>query len=36
MGERDQAETYKAKALDLFGQMEAPKQIVRVNLAFEQ
>jgi len=36
MGEHDQAETYKAKALKLFGQMEAPKQIDRVNQAFEQ
>jgi len=36
MGEHDQAETYKAKALELFGQMEAPKQIERVNQAFEQ
>ena len=36
MGEHDQAETYKAKALKLFGQMEAPKQIERVKQAFEQ
>jgi tetratricopeptide (TPR) repeat protein len=36
MGENDQVETYKAKALDLFKQMEAPKQIERVNQAFEQ
>ena len=36
MGEHDQAETYKAKALKLFEQMEAPKQIERVNQAFEQ
>jgi len=36
MGENDQAKTYKAKALELFGQMEAPKQIERVNQAFEQ
>ena len=35
-GEHDQAETYKVKALKLFGQMEAPKQIERVNQAFEQ
>jgi len=36
MKEYDQVETYKAKALKLFGQMEAPKQIERVNQAFEQ
>ena len=36
MGENDQVETYKAKALELFEQMEAPKQIERVNQAFEQ
>ncbi len=36
MGEHDQAEEYKAKALELFAQMEAPKQIERVNKAFEQ
>jgi tetratricopeptide (TPR) repeat protein len=36
MGEHDQAEEYKAKALELFAQMEAPKQIDRVNKAFEQ
>ena len=36
MGEHDQAEEYKAKALELFKQMEAPKQIERVNKAFEQ
>jgi hypothetical protein len=36
MGEHDQAETYKAKALKLFQQMEAPKQCDRVNQAFEQ
>jgi len=36
MGKYDQAETYKAKALELFEQMEAPKQIERVNQAFEQ
>jgi tetratricopeptide (TPR) repeat protein len=34
MGEHDQAEEYKAKALELFAQMEAPKQIERVNKAF--
>ena len=34
MGEHDQAEEYKAKALELFTQMEAPKQIERVNKAF--
>jgi tetratricopeptide (TPR) repeat protein len=34
MGEHDQAEEYKAKALELFVQMEAPKQIERVNKAF--
>lgn len=36
MREHDQAEIYKAKALKLFEQMEAPKQIERVNKAFEQ
>ena len=36
MGEYDQTEEYKAKALKLFEQMEAPKQIERVNKAFEQ
>jgi len=36
MGENDQAEAYKDKALVLFEQMEAPKQIERVNQAFEQ
>ncbi len=36
MEEHDQAEEYKAKALELFEQMEAPKQIDRVNKAFEQ
>jgi hypothetical protein len=36
MGEHNQAEEYKAKALELFAQMEAPKQIERVNKAFEQ
>jgi tetratricopeptide (TPR) repeat protein len=36
MGEHDQAEKYKEKALELFAQMEAPKQIERVNKAFEQ
>ncbi|WP_197278595.1 lipopolysaccharide assembly protein LapB [Pseudanabaena sp. 'Roaring Creek'] len=34
MGEHDQVEEYKAKALKLFAQMEAPKQIERVNKAF--
>jgi len=34
MGEHDQAKEYKAKALELFAQMEAPKQIERVNKAF--
>jgi len=34
MGEQDQSETYKTKALELFEQMEAPKQIERVNQAF--
>jgi hypothetical protein len=34
MGEHNQAEEYKAKSLDLFEQMEAPKQIERVNKAF--
>jgi tetratricopeptide (TPR) repeat protein len=34
MGEQDQAEEYKAKALELFEQMEAPRQIERVNKAF--
>ncbi|MEA5476422.1 NB-ARC domain-containing protein [Pseudanabaena galeata UHCC 0370] len=34
MREYDQAEEYKAKALELFAQMEAPKQIERVNKAF--
>ena len=36
MGEHDQAEEYKAKALELFAQMEAPRQIERVNKPFEQ
>ena len=36
MGEHDQAKEYKAKALELFAQMEAPKQLERVNKAFEQ
>jgi tetratricopeptide (TPR) repeat protein len=36
MGEHDQAEKYKEKALELFEQMKAPKQIERVNKAFEQ
>ena len=35
MGEHDQAEEYKVKALEFFAQMEAPKQIDRVNKAFE-
>ena len=34
MGDNDQTEEYKAKALELFEQMEAPKQIERVNKAF--
>jgi len=34
MRENDQAEEYKAKALELFAQMEVPKQIERVNKAF--
>jgi len=34
MGEHEQAEIYKAKALEIFEQMEAPKQIERVNQAF--
>ncbi|MBD2149318.1 ATP-binding protein [Pseudanabaena sp. FACHB-1277] len=34
IGEHNQAEEYKAKALELFAQMEAPKQIERVNKAF--
>ncbi len=34
MGEHDQAREYKAKAIELFAQMEAPKQIERVNKAF--
>ena len=36
MGEHDQAQEYKAKALELFEQMAAPKQCDRVNKAFEQ
>jgi tetratricopeptide (TPR) repeat protein len=36
MGEHDQAEIYKVKAIKLFEEMEAPKQITRVNTAFEQ
>ena len=36
MGEHDQAEEYKTKALELFAQMEAPKQIERVKKAFEE
>jgi tetratricopeptide (TPR) repeat protein len=36
MREHDQVEIYKAKALKLFQQMEAPKQCDRVNQAFEQ
>jgi tetratricopeptide (TPR) repeat protein len=35
-GEYEKAEEYKEKALKLFEQMEAPKQKVRVNRAFEQ
>ncbi len=35
MREHDQAEEYKTKALELFAQMEAPKQIERVNKAFK-
>ncbi len=35
MGEYDQAKEYKAKALELFEQMNALKQIERVNKAFE-
>jgi len=34
MREHDQAEEYKSKSLELFAQMEAPKQIERVNKAF--
>ena len=34
MGEHDQAEEYKTKAIELFAQMEAPKQIERVNKVF--
>ncbi len=34
MGEHDQAEEYKEKAIEFFEQMEAPKQIERVNKAF--
>ena len=34
MGEHDQAEEYKEKALELFAKMQAPKQIERVNKAF--
>jgi tetratricopeptide (TPR) repeat protein len=36
MGEHDKAKEYKDEALKLFKQMEAPKQIERVNKAFEQ
>jgi tetratricopeptide (TPR) repeat protein len=36
MGEQDLTKAYKAKALELFTQMEAPKQIDRANKAFEQ
>jgi tetratricopeptide (TPR) repeat protein len=36
MGEHNQAEENRAKAIELFKQMEAPKQIERVNKAFEQ
>jgi hypothetical protein len=32
----NQAKEYKAKALELSWQMEAPKQIQRVNQAFDQ
>jgi tetratricopeptide (TPR) repeat protein len=34
MGEHDQAKEYKAKAIELFEQIEAPKQIERVKKAF--
>ncbi len=34
MGEYDRAEEYRAEALKLFEEMEAPKQIERVNKAF--
>ncbi len=34
IGEQDQVEEYKAKATELFAQMQAPKQIERVNKAF--
>lgn len=34
--EYDQAEVYKMKALELFTQMEAPKQIERVNKTFDR
>ena len=34
IGEHDKAKEYKEKALELFEQMEAPKQIERVNQAF--
>ena len=36
MGEHDQAGAYQAKALELFRQMEAPKQMERVKKAFEE
>jgi tetratricopeptide (TPR) repeat protein len=36
VGEHDQAKTYKDKALELSKHMEAPKQIERVDQAFEQ
>jgi tetratricopeptide (TPR) repeat protein len=36
IGNYNQAEEYKEKALDLFAQIVAPKQIDRVNEAFEQ
>jgi hypothetical protein len=35
MGEHDQAEEYKAKALELFTKIQAPKQIERVNKSFK-
>ena len=36
MGEHNQAEEHKVKALEFFAEMEAPKQCDRVNKAFEQ
>lgn len=36
IGKYGQVEEYKAKAIELFEQMEAPKQCDRVNKAFEQ